>query len=141
MQLLIYQEDVTFCAGENVEYLARFSEKAAQDAFLTISGGPAFSLVSKTLQEATLQETKDALLHHFKPVNFEAFERAKSNALNRNPSDLTRNVVLQLQKQAARCNFGTELDSHLRDRLIAGISDAALQKKMLQEEWHTFSSL
>ncbi len=81
MQLLIDQLDVNSCAGEIDEYLARFSfwqnahegmsEKAAKRAFLTVIGGPAFSFVStlvfpKTLQEANLQEIKDALLHHFK---------------------------------------------------------------------------
>ncbi len=156
MQLLIDQLDVNSCAGEIEEYLARFSfcqdahedmsEKAATGAFLTVIGGPAFSLVStlvfpKTLQEATLQEIKDALLHHFKPVNFEASERAKFNVLSRSPSDSFRNCVLQLQIQPARCNFGAELNNHLRDRLIAGINDAALQKRMLLEKGPTFSSL
>ncbi len=111
MQLLIEQLDANSCAGEIEEYLARFSfwqdahedmsEKAAKGAFLTVIGGPAFSIVStlvfpKTLQEATLQEIKDALLHHFKPVNFEAPERAKFNALSRSPSVSIRNFVLQL---------------------------------------------
>ncbi len=95
----------------------------------------------KTLQEASLQAIKNALLHHFKHVNFEASESAKFNTLSRNPSDSIRNVVLQLQKQVARCNLGAELDNHFRGRLIAGINDAALQMKMLLEERPTFSSL
>ncbi len=53
--------------------------------FLTVIDGPAFSHVStlvfpKTLQEAPLQEIKDALLHPFKPVNFEVSKRAKKDA-------------------------------------------------------------
>ncbi len=42
---------------------------------------------------------------------------------------------------AVKCNFGTELGNYLRDHLIAGINDAALQKKMLLEERPTCSSL
>ncbi len=42
--------------------------------------------------------------------------------------------VLQLQRQAAKCNFGVELEYYLHDRLITGINDAALQKKMLPEQ-------
>ncbi len=109
MQLLIDKLDANSCGGEINEYLARFSfwqdahedmsEKAAKGAFLTVIGGPAFSLVStlvfpKTLQEATLQEIKDALLHHFKTVNFEASERAKFNMLSRSPSESIRSYVL-----------------------------------------------
>ncbi len=100
------------------------SEKAAKSAFFTVIGGPAFSLVSTlafpmTMQEATLQEINGALLHHFKPVNFEASERANFNALSCNPSDSIRNVVLPLKKQAAMCQFGAELVStmlHCRRR-------------------------
>ncbi len=81
MQLLIDQHDVNSCAGEIDEHLARYSfwqdahedmsKKAAKGAFLTVIGCPAFSLVSnlvfpKNLQGASLQEIKDALLHHFK---------------------------------------------------------------------------
>ncbi len=109
MQLLIDQHDVNSCAGEIDEHLARYSfwqdahedrsEKVAKGAFLTVIGGPAFSLVStlvfpKTLQEYNLQEIKDALLHRFKPVDFEASEHAKFNALRRSPSDSIRNFVL-----------------------------------------------
>ncbi len=80
MQLLIDQLDINACAGEIEEYLvwvsfwqdatADMSEKAAKGAFLTVIGSPAFSLFStlvfpKTLQEATLQEMPDALLHLF----------------------------------------------------------------------------
>ncbi len=88
------------------------------------------------LLQALLQEIKDALLHLF-----EAPEHVKFNTLSLNPSDSIRNFVLQLQIQATRCNFGAELDNHLRDRLIAGIDDASLQKKMLLEPRPTFSSL
>ncbi len=118
MQLLIDQLDVNSCAGEIEEYLARFSfwqdahedmsEKAAKGAFLTVIGGPAFSLVStlvfpKTLQEATLREIKKASLLYFKPVSFEASELAKFNVLSRSPSEPICSYVLQLQKQAPKC--------------------------------------
>ncbi len=94
-------------------------KNTAKGAFLTVIGGPAFSLVStlvfpKTLQEASLLEIKDALLHYFKPMNFEASERQKFNMLSHRLSESICSYVLLLQKQAARCNFGAELDNHLR---------------------------
>ncbi len=131
MQLLSDQLDVNSCGGEIEEYLARFSfwqdahedmsEKVAKGAFLTVIVGPAFSPVStlvfpKTLQKASLQEIKDALLHHFKPMNFEASERAKFNMLSRSPSESIRNCVLQLQRQAAKCNFGSRRTKATRNR-------------------------
>ncbi len=73
-------------------------------------------------------------------MNFKASKRAKFNALSYSPSDSIGNFVLHLQTQAVRCNDGFELDNELRDR-FAGISDAALQKKMLLEKRSTFTSL
>ncbi len=49
--------------------------------------------------------------------------------MSRNPSNSIRNFVLLLKKQAAGYNFGAELGNHLRDRLIADINNAALQKR------------
>ncbi len=74
-------------------------------------------------------------------MNFEASERALFNMLCRSPSESIRSYILQLQRQVTKCNFGAELDNYLRDRLIAGTNDAALQKKMLLEERPIFSSL
>ena len=41
--------------------------------------------------------------------------------------------ILLFQKQAMKCNFGDQLDNHLRDRLVAGISDDSIKKKLLTE--------
>ncbi len=60
------------------------------------------------MQEVSLQEIKDALLHHFKPVNFEAPESAKFNMLSHSPSESIRSYALQLQRQAAESDKAVE---------------------------------
>ncbi|GAA50669.1 retrovirus-related Pol polyprotein from transposon 17.6 [Clonorchis sinensis] len=51
--------------------------------------------------------------------------------LARPHSQSVRDFVLQLQTQAAKCDYGAQLDDQLRDRLIAGIQLPELQQKLL----------
>ncbi|VDP49107.1 unnamed protein product [Schistosoma mattheei] len=43
-----------------------------------------------------------------------------------------REFILELQKQAAKCNFGDQLQVQLRDRLIAGINIPSLGRELLK---------
>lgn len=156
LQLQLCELDISCTALEIEEYIDRFSfwcdsqenlsEKASKGAFLTTIGGSAYSLVKtilfpKSLQESSLKEIQSALIKHFEPVNFEAAERARFNLLVRDSSETIRDFVLKLQKQASKCNFGDQLQDALRDRLIAGINNTILQKKMLLADTPTFSTL
>ena len=52
-----------------------------------------------------------------------------------------RDFILQLQIQAAKCNYGEQLLIHLRDRLIAGINSGGLQQKLLLLKNPTFQDV
>ena len=41
--------------------------------------------------------------------------------------------LAELRRLAEHCNYGETLDLMLRDRLVWGINDAGIQKKLLQE--------
>ncbi|VDP75083.1 unnamed protein product [Schistosoma mattheei] len=43
-----------------------------------------------------------------------------------------REFILELQKQAAKCNFGDQLHVQLRDRLFAGIDKPDLERELLR---------
>ncbi|VDP69918.1 unnamed protein product [Schistosoma mattheei] len=43
-----------------------------------------------------------------------------------------RELILELQKQAAKCNFGDQLHVQLRDRLIVGINTSGLERELLK---------
>ncbi|VDP90747.1 unnamed protein product [Echinostoma caproni] len=47
--------------------------------------------------------------------------------------------ILQLNKQASKCNYGDRLEEELCDRLIAGINNISLQRKMLEKKDITFA--
>ncbi|VDP90382.1 unnamed protein product [Echinostoma caproni] len=100
--------------------------------FLSAVGKEAYALMKnlafpESLIQLKYEELKDLLLKHFQPVNFEAAERAKFHYLARDPNQSVRDFILQLQTQAAHCNFKDQLQTQLRDRLVAGINCSELQ--------------
>jgi len=112
--------------------------------FLTQAGEDTYSLVKDLAypqkpKDLTYAEARSLILGHLKPRNFTIKERATFNTLVRKPDQNIKEFIRLLQKQAAKCNFGTGLEDQLRDRLLAGINDADLQKKMLLDDCLTFA--
>ncbi|CAH8662610.1 unnamed protein product [Schistosoma haematobium] len=105
--------------------------------FLTFIGREAYSLLKTlaypekpiSLPYATL---KELLLSHVKCTSFECRERAKFHKMIRQNDQKAREFILELQKQAAKCNFGDQLHVQLRDRLIAGINIPSLERELLR---------
>ena len=104
--------------------------------FLTAGGRDLYSLLKNlAFPEAPanlpFEKLKQLLLDHVIPVDFQATERAKFNTLVRSENMPCRDFILQLNKQAAKCNYGDRLDEQLCDRLVAGINNITLQRKLL----------
>ncbi|CAH8520976.1 unnamed protein product [Schistosoma guineensis] len=105
--------------------------------FLTFIGREVYSLLKTlaypekpiSLPYATL---KELLLSHVKCTSFECRERAKFHKMVRQNDQKVREFILELQKQAAKCNFGDQLHVQLRDRLIAGINIPSLERELLR---------
>ena len=135
------------CSAREVEdYFERYeiwwlTRKDAEDDkkcahFLNFAGKDAYSLIKNLAfpdPPISLQydKLKQLLLRHVQPINFEAAERAKFDMLVRRSDQNVREFILQLQTQATKCNYGNQLDIHLRDRLIVGVNFPDLQQKLL----------
>ncbi|UYV76696.1 K02A2.6-like, partial [Cordylochernes scorpioides] len=50
-----------------------------------------------------------------------------------------RKNKIKLKKQANKCNFGLNIEEHLRDKFIAGVSNQVILKRLLQEPELTFN--
>ncbi|MBM6549412.1 hypothetical protein, partial [Streptococcus dysgalactiae] len=112
--------------------------------FLTAGGRELYSLLKNlAFPEAPaklpFEKLKQLLLDHVVPTDFQATERAKFNNLVRAENMPCREYILQLNRQAARCNYGDRLDEPLCDRLVAGINNIALQRKLLEKKDETFA--
>ncbi|VDP89736.1 unnamed protein product [Echinostoma caproni] len=104
--------------------------------FLSAFGKESYTLIKiLAFPESPIQlkyeELNDLLLKHFQPANFEAAEPTKFHCLARDPNQSVRDLFLQLQTQAARCNSKDHLQTQLIDRLIAGINCSELQQQFL----------
>ena len=90
------------------------------------------------MQTKTPKESHQLLLNHLRPMNFESTECAKFHKLVRRSVEGMRDFVLRVQNQVATCNFGAELQTQLRDWLVAGVNDIDVQKQLLREPRLTY---
>ena len=94
----------------------------------------------KKPDKMTVDELQTLLKKHLCPENFEASEREKFHNLRRRPDEAFRSFLLRIQQQAAKCNFGANLEDQMRDRIVAGINDQEVKRKLLREASLTFKS-
>ena len=90
------------------------------------------------MNSKSIDDFKQLLLDHLRPARFITSERAKFHSLVRRSGESFRNFLLQLRKQAAKCDFGSELRTQMRDRIVAGINDTDTQKRLLREPALTY---
>ncbi|GAA55540.1 retrovirus-related Pol polyprotein from transposon gypsy [Clonorchis sinensis] len=85
-------------------------------------------------KDTTWTTPEDGLEDQTIRIDFNAYsflkKQATFNVLTRSHSQSVRDFVLQLQTQAAKCDYGVHLEDQLRDRLIAGIQLPELQQKL-----------
>ena len=76
------------------------------------------------------------LADHFNPTPSEMVQRFKFHSQF---SESVAEYVSELRSLAEFCNFGTALEDMLRDRIVCGISNAQIQKRLLAEKTLTFA--
>lgn len=62
------------------------------------------------------------------------FERAQFNSRRQGPGETTNDFITALYKLVATCNYGNKRDELLRDRIVLGISDKELSKKLQRDD-------
>jgi hypothetical protein len=80
------------------------------------------------------------LKDHYDPKPSVIVERYKFNTLSKTTDQTVSKYVVALRAQAERCNYGTSLDNMLRDRLVCGINNQAIQQRLLSEATLTLQS-
>ncbi len=58
------------------------------------------------------------------------FERARFNQRNQLSGETMEQYIMELYKLAKSCNYGDMKDEMIRDRLVVGIRDNALSKRL-----------
>ena len=66
-------------------------------------------------------------------------ERAKFHKIVRNSNESRKEFNLRVCQQGAQCEFKNHLEEQLRDRLVAGINNPEIERKLLQEPKLTYT--
>uniref|UniRef100_A0A5S6QHL3 Reverse transcriptase domain-containing protein n=1 Tax=Trichuris muris TaxID=70415 RepID=A0A5S6QHL3_TRIMR len=75
---------------------------------------------------------------YFNPAPSEIVERFRFYKRDQRPNESIADFVAELRRLSEHCNFGNGLDTALRDRLVCGISDESLQRRLLADQVATF---
>lgn len=115
-------------------------EKAAKRraTFLSVIGRSAYNLLRSLLApgkptEKTFEELIAVLAAHYSPPPTEVMQWFRFNSRARKEGESVADYVAELRKLTEGCNYGDSLNKMLRDRLVWGVREANIQKKLLAE--------
>lgn len=135
-----YSTRFAFCLEAN-----EVTDDAKKKAnLLAVCGPDLFDLITsliapKKISEVTFTTIKTYLDNHFHPQLNEIVESFKFHSRNQEESEKVRDYIANLRKLSIHCNF-KDIERTLRDRLVCGIRDKEVQRKMLQQPNLTFES-
>ncbi|XP_063285531.1 uncharacterized protein K02A2.6-like, partial [Pelobates fuscus] len=110
---------------------------------LSVIGSKTFDIVRSLIspakpQDYSFEEILALLKHHLAPTPSETVRRFHFNRRNQKPGESIAAYIAGLRRLSENCNFGTSLESLLRDRLVCGVQDEALQRRLLARQNLTF---
>ena len=111
---------------------------------LSAVGGQTYQLIRNLLAptkptEVTFAEIVDAVQKHVQPRPSIIVERFNFHSRARRQGEDVSTYVAELRKLSEHCKFGTALNDMLRDRLVCGIVDQRIQRRLLAEPDLTFA--
>ena len=83
--------------------------------------------------DKSYEELTSALSKHYSPKPNVIVSRYKFNTAVRQPGQSIASYVAHLQQLSEHCNYGASLNDMLRDRLVCGVGDSAMQKRLFAE--------
>ena len=89
--------------------------------------------------DKTFAELIKLMRRHQHPQPSIIVERLKFHKRDRQPSESVAAYVSELRRLSVTCDFETNLDSSLRDRLVCGINDEGIQRRLLAEKTLDFN--
>ena len=105
---------------------------------LALVGNSTFRLLTNLVAprqpgELPFKEALTELESHFKPKPVKIAERFRFYKRNQQPGETVSEYVAELRRLATTCEFGTFLNEALCDRLVCGLREEAMQRRLLAE--------
>lgn len=106
--------------------------------FLTSIGAATYTILRSLTApgkpgDKELSELVESLNGYFCPKPSQTMQRFKFHSRNRMPGESVHEYVAKLRSLSEHCDFGSFWDDMLRDRLVCGVEDSAIQKRLLSE--------
>ena len=114
-------------------------EERKKSLLLTMMGPSAFKLLRNLVSPAkpgdkTYVELVETMKQHHNPTPSEIVQRYKFNSRFRWEGESIAQFLSELRALAEHCNYGASFDDMLRDRLVCGVEDQPIQRRLLAEE-------
>ena len=106
--------------------------------FLSLIGSQTYSLLKNLVspsipKDKSYAELAAALKKHYEPKPLIIAERFHFHRRSQAVGESINEYVAELRRLTTHCQFGGFLDEALRDRLVCGLRNQAIQKKLLTE--------
>ena len=128
--------------SERVAYFFQangITDQSKQKAtLLAIIGPSAYKLLRSLIaptkpDEKSYDELVAAMEKHHNPAPSEIVQRYRFNSRSRKEGESIATYLSELRSLAEYCNFRDNLDDMLRDRLVCGVENKSIQKRLLAE--------
>ncbi|XP_055931978.1 uncharacterized protein K02A2.6-like [Argiope bruennichi] len=118
-------------------------DKMKVPAILSLMGATTYKLLKNLAtpnipSELTYQDIVKLLSEHLNPKPLEMTERFRFYKRKQFEGESIANYCAELQKLSIHCNFGNNLSTMLRDKLVMGLKNENIQKKLLTEDKLTY---
>ena len=90
--------------------------------------------------EKSYEELVTLLTEHYNPAPSDIVERYSFHTRIRHEGEAVSTFVAELRSLARYCKFGASLNDLLRDRIVCGINDENIQRRLLAEKTLTLDS-
>ena len=137
---------------ENVEDWVSYEERLGQYIFvndipkekqvatlLTLVGAKTYKLLKNLVapeipSKLAYEQLTASLKTHYSPKKLVIRERFIFNKRNQGPNESINDYLAALKQLASTCDFGDHLDDQLRDRLVCGLRNDSIRKRLLAED-------
>ncbi|XP_045124043.1 uncharacterized protein K02A2.6-like isoform X1 [Portunus trituberculatus] len=84
-------------------------------------------------KDIVLQELLETLQNHYDPKPSSIVARFRFNSCRKSGTESVRDYVARLRMLSGNCQYGAMLNEMIRDRLVCGVDDEAIQSRLLAE--------
>nr|XP_054759433.1 uncharacterized protein LOC129265467 [Lytechinus pictus] len=118
-------------------------EGRKRSILLSVCGASTYKLMSSLAAprkpgEVEFKELVKLMTDHRDPKPSVIVQRFKFNSRSRRPDESLSTYIAELRRLANECKFGTILEEMLRDRIVCGVADDRIQRRLLAEPTLTF---